>query len=150
MDKTEVERLREWVARVRQADAFVVLTNSDLTEGRGREVFYGWSHEYATAVRLAKGRGVMGTDARVIPVAVNHAPGCALSRVDGIDREWFVPAANAVPAEPGDAQRTVDLLWEMAPPSIDDRLAAVNRAREALSEADLRALGIPLAGSPEE
>lgn len=45
--------------------AFVVWTNTDLTEGRGTEYPLAFCKLMATAKRLAKGRYVMGTDCRI-------------------------------------------------------------------------------------
>lgn len=44
---------------------YAVVSNSDLTEGRGRPVFIAYCKAEATAKRLAKGKGVMGTDADI-------------------------------------------------------------------------------------
>ena len=54
-----------------------VFTNTDLTEGRGTEYPLHHCRLRATAVRLAKGQGVMGTDAKVKPIQVIH--------IDGVD-----------------------------------------------------------------
>ena len=48
--------------------AWAVITNSDLTEGRGRAVVKCVCDLEATALRLARKAGVQGTDARVVPV----------------------------------------------------------------------------------
>lgn len=44
---------------------YIVFTNSDLTEGRGFLVPFAWSYNKYTALRLAKRRGVQGSDADV-------------------------------------------------------------------------------------
>jgi hypothetical protein len=44
---------------------YVVFTNTDLTEGRGIQVPVAWSRNKYTAQRLAKGQGVMGSNAEV-------------------------------------------------------------------------------------
>lgn len=44
---------------------YSVHSNTDLTEGRGREVLIAVCEKQATAVRLAKGKGVQGTNAYV-------------------------------------------------------------------------------------
>lgn len=54
-----------------------VFTNSDLTEGRGTEYPLHHCRLRATAVRLAKGQGVMGSDAKVKPIRVVN--------IDGVD-----------------------------------------------------------------
>lgn len=47
---------------------WAVYTNDDLTEGRGRQYIKHFCKTRATAVRLAKGGYVMGTDCPVEPV----------------------------------------------------------------------------------
>lgn len=47
-------------------DVWQVWTNEDLTEGRGREYVLHYCRNEATAKRLAKGKYVMGSDARVV------------------------------------------------------------------------------------
>lgn len=48
---------------------YQVLTNSDLTEGRGETVLIGRAFTRDRALDFAKGQGVMGTDAKVELVA---------------------------------------------------------------------------------
>ena len=56
----------EWItAAVRYEDAYEVGTNSDLDEGRGRYVRVAVCPSYNQALAIAKGRGVMGSDAEV-------------------------------------------------------------------------------------
>lgn len=45
--------------------SWVVISNTDLTEGRGGQVILHHCVSQATAIRLAKGRGVQGSDAHV-------------------------------------------------------------------------------------
>lgn len=55
-------------------DVYVAWTNSDLTEGRGHTYPLVVCEEYETAVRLAMGAGVQGSDCKVTKetaVAVN-------------------------------------------------------------------------------
>lgn len=47
------------------ADAYAVWTNTDLTEGRGREYIMAYCELESTANRLAKGAYVMGSNARI-------------------------------------------------------------------------------------
>lgn len=49
---------------------FVCITNSDCTEGRGRQIYFGWTLNRFTASRLAKGKGVQGTNADVKPIDI--------------------------------------------------------------------------------
>jgi hypothetical protein len=51
-----------------EAILWAVKTNSDLTEGRGREYVAHFCRTLATANRLAKGAYVQGSDAPVVPV----------------------------------------------------------------------------------
>jgi hypothetical protein len=44
---------------------YVVFTNTDLTEGRGIQVPVAWARNKYTAQRLAKGQGVMGSNAEI-------------------------------------------------------------------------------------
>lgn len=50
-------------------EGFEVLTNSDLTEGRGHRVHVCYTSTRALAEEIAKGKGVMGTDADVVPMS---------------------------------------------------------------------------------
>lgn len=49
-------------------EVYVVFTNSDLTEGRGRPVPLYVCEMLTTALRVAKGHGVMGSDASVLTI----------------------------------------------------------------------------------
>lgn len=51
--------------------AFAAITNSDLTEGRGREVIIGYFLLESDAKKAARGQGVMGTDGDVRPRMVD-------------------------------------------------------------------------------
>jgi hypothetical protein len=44
---------------------YVVFTNTDLTEGRGYQIPIAWSVNKYTAQRMARGEGVMGSNADV-------------------------------------------------------------------------------------
>lgn len=50
------------------ANYYAVITNSDCTEGRGYPVVIGVSDNLFTARRFAKGNGVQGTDADIVPI----------------------------------------------------------------------------------
>jgi hypothetical protein len=54
------------LAELQPFTLFVCYTNTDLTEGRGYQVPYAWSDNYATALRLAHKKGVQGSDAQVV------------------------------------------------------------------------------------
>jgi len=62
-------------------EAFVVWTNTDLTEGRGWQYPAAVCESETTAIRLAKGRGVMGSDCGVEPAPI--------FKIDGL---WYAPA----------------------------------------------------------
>jgi hypothetical protein len=62
-------------------EAFIVWTNTDLTEGRGWQYPAAVCESETTALRLAKGRGVMGSDAGVEPALI--------FRIDG---HWYAPS----------------------------------------------------------
>lgn len=47
-----------------------VYTNTDCTEGRGEEYPIAFCWLFSTAIRLSKGKGVMGSDARIKKIDV--------------------------------------------------------------------------------
>lgn len=57
-------------SKTNEPTVWVVITNSDLTEGRGSDVPIAVCDIEATALRLAKKKGVMGSDAAVRQVKV--------------------------------------------------------------------------------
>lgn len=66
---------------------YVVVSNSDRTEGRGYPVCLSSCTSKATALRLAKGAGVQGCDAEVIEdVAIN------------IDGRWYIRGSITSPS----------------------------------------------------
>ena len=102
---------------------WVVYTNSDLTEGRGRKVPRLVCEIEATARRLARGASVMGSDGDVLPVKPLVQEG-----------QLFVPYALARAIPP----TTDDLA---AQDKADAKEAALKKAQEAgLTDEDLRAL----------
>lgn len=46
-------------------NAWAAITNSDTTEGRGSDVIIGYFKDKRDAINAAKGKGVMGSDAKV-------------------------------------------------------------------------------------
>lgn len=50
---------------------FVCITNSDCTEGRGKQIYFGWTLNRFTARRLAKGKGVQGSNADIKSVDIH-------------------------------------------------------------------------------
>jgi len=61
---------RRWKASKYAKDGFVVVVNSDTTEGRGYLVPFAITATETTAIRLAKGRSVQGSDGEVRQVPI--------------------------------------------------------------------------------
>lgn len=102
---------------------WLATTNSDLNEGRGHDVPIALCETRPTAVRLAKGRGVQGSNAHVEPIQTVN-----------IDGAWFVPQRVAK-----FERATSEDLAAVA--QQERREAAEAKAREAgLSEAEIRAI----------
>jgi len=100
--------------------AWVVYTNTDLNEGRGWQFPLHVCDKEATATRLARKAGVMGSDAEVKPVN--------LVKVGGA---WYGPVHIKQSTKEDDCAQKL----------LDDRRAAIVRARElGLSDEDLRLL----------
>ena len=108
-----------------QRIVYVAYTNSDRTEGRGHDIPIAHCELEATAIRLAKGRYVQGSDGPVRPVTlVKHG-----------DR-WYMPTAaiNIIGPSEEDAS---------AQARKDAKAEALQKAKAlGLSEADLKALGV--------
>lgn len=99
---------------------YAVYTNSDLTEGRGTQTVLCVCEIEATAIRMAKGKYVMGTDAPIQPITVERH-----------GEKWFYPtsAVSVVPPTAADVARQ-ELL--------DSTTAAIARAKAAgLHDADI-------------
>ena len=102
---------------------WVAYTNSDLTEGRGREIPKHVCEIEATARRLAKGISVMASDGDVRPVKLLVHEG-----------KVFAPyaLARAIPPTPDD---------ERAQAKADAKEAALKKAQAAgLTAEDIKAL----------
>lgn len=110
------------MAEVKIKKVFIVWSNTDLTEGRGYPVAAHVCELRATALRLAKGAGVMGSDADVQEFqAIYHAG------------NWCVPR-QITPATQEDKE---------AQYAADVRAQAIARAKAAgLTDADLRDMGV--------
>lgn len=67
---------------------FACYTNTDLTEGRGAEYPFAFAEKQSTATRLAKGKGVQGTDARVQQVQMFFIPQEGCQAIGS----WYAPA----------------------------------------------------------
>ena len=108
---------------------WVVYVNTDLTEGRGSDAATWTCLSEATALRLAKGAGVQGSDATVGAVEV--------VRINGLP---YVPW-NGVRIERPSATD------EATQKRLDAKRMAIAKAKQAgLTDADIRAL---LAGEQE-
>lgn len=58
----------------KEKDLFACYTNTDLTEGRGKQYLFALAENESTALRLAKGKDVQGTDATVRKVKAYFVP----------------------------------------------------------------------------
>ena len=67
---------------------YVVVSNSDLTEGRGKHVFIAYCSSASTAKRLARKKGVMGSDAEVREVNLTAIGSTLLIPVSFINLEY--------------------------------------------------------------
>ena len=104
---------------------WVAYTNTDRTEGRGHDVPIAVCATKATALRLARGQYVQGSDG---PVRTME-----LVKIDG---KWYAPRAAITVVEP----TREDIA---AQPAIDAKREAVAKAKAAgLTNADLAALGL--------
>ena len=103
-----------------QRDFWIVTGNTDDIEGKGDIVRLGFAECYATALRLAKGKGPMGTDAIVSK--------CTLFKPDG-KSVWYGPVDVEKPTAQDNAHQSV----------IDARETALRKARDlGLTESEIR------------
>ena len=136
MDKCDQERWRGVIQDAFEAGArgglerrvvWVAYTNTDLTEGRGRDVPLGVCAAEVTALRLARRRYVQGTHGPVQPVVLQK-----------IGDEWYAPCTPMSIVIQG---MSAEDIAEQA--ALDARRAALEKAKKAgLTEADLQALGL--------
>lgn len=104
---------------------WVAYTNTDCTEGRGRDVPIAFCAAESTAIRLARKRYVQGSDG---PVRTME-----LVKIDG---KWYAPSAAIDVVAP----TREDVVAQTA---IDAKRAAMEKAKAAgLTDADLLALGL--------
>lgn len=98
-----------WVANV----------NSDLTEGRGYTYPLYVCASYETAVRLGKGKNVMGSDANVEKeIAIKH------------EGKWYIPGIIIAESDRDKALRI----------KREAKESALDKARQYLSEEEIEAL----------
>lgn len=125
VDDPAVDQDKSW-----QETAWQVITNSDLTEGRGQPVVLATCYHWTTAERLAVGAGVQGTDATIEQVHIVRGSGDAPG--------WYARIFPTMPSE-DDIARTRERGAQKQAEC--DKEAALQRARDAgLSDADIDAL----------
>lgn len=104
---------------------WIAYTNTDCTEGRGRDVPIAVCATEATAIRLARKKYVQGSNG---PVRTME-----LVKIDG---KWYAPSAVIDVVEP----TREDVAAQAA---IDAKRVALEKAKAAgLTDDDLRALGL--------
>lgn len=115
--------------KVQEKPLYAVWTNTDLTEGRGREFIQYHCEKQATANRLAKKNYVMGTDSRVTTEKMFYVNG-----------RWYAPGPCIIP--PTDADNAEEHRLEQERKAAEAKAKALAKAKElGLTEADLAALG---------
>lgn len=75
---------------MKKATVYVAYVNSDLNEGRGRDIPFVVCELKETAIRLGKGKNVQGADARVRPVdliEITNERGVSL---------WYAPVRECI------------------------------------------------------
>jgi hypothetical protein len=115
------------VATPKQKTVYAVWTNTDLTEGRGREYVQYLCEKRATALRKAKRNYVMGTDSRVTEEKLfNSGSG------------WYGPVRVIEPSQE-DLRAEEQLVAEQK--AKDAKQAAIAKAKQlGLSDEDIKAL----------
>lgn len=111
---------------------YMVSVNTDLTEGRGWTYAKHYTAIEATAVRLARGINVQGTNGNVQPVKLYYINGC-----------WYAPMPLIIEPTPGDlnAEHHLQAIRE----NKRRRQAAIDAAKAAgLSEEHIAALHIQI------
>jgi hypothetical protein len=111
----------------KQQTVYAVWTNTDLTEGRGREYVEYLCEKKATALRKAKKNYVMGTDSRVTEEVLFNA-----------GRGWYGPVRVIEPSRE-DLQVEEQLTAEAKAKAAKEE--AIAKAKSlGLSDADIKAL----------
>jgi hypothetical protein len=123
--KALTEKLK--VETPKQQTVYAVWTNTDLTEGRGREYVEYLCEKRATALRKAKKNYVMGTDSRVTEEILFNA-----------GRGWYGPVRVIEPSQE-DLRVEEQLIAEQkAKTAKEDAIAKAKQL--GLSDADIKAL----------
>lgn len=78
-----------------EIESWTVITNSDLTEGKGGKVVLHHCESRSTAVRLAKGKGVQGSNAQICDGV--------LFKIDGL---WY---GEVIPKQQTTEDHTLDI-----------------------------------------
>ena len=110
--------------------AFAVWTNTDLTEGRGREYVKYVTEKKSTALRLAKRIYVHGTDGHVSKITLLHHNG-----------NWYFPSniINVVPPTEEDLKEEKRIEEEKIAKELKEK--AIAKAKElGLTDEELSAL----------
>lgn len=107
-------------------EVYVVWTNTDLSEGRGREYAMAYTKLEATARRLARRNYVQGTD-------------CHVTKADLLwhDGEWYAPGPRVEPGTREDIEEQKRLDEEKRREALRDR--AIERAKSlGLTDEEIR------------
>lgn len=80
------------------AQFWVVVSNTDLVEGRGRPIYQHYCYLRSTAIRLANGLGVQGS---VAPVRL-------VTLVRGTNGSWYNPDGSIIPVMPTQADQLAE------------------------------------------
>jgi hypothetical protein len=115
------------VSTPKQRTVYAVWTNTDLTEGRGREYVQYLCEKKATALRKAKKNYVMGTDSRVTEEKLFQS-----------GYTWYGPV-NVI--DPSQEDLRVEEQLDAAYKAAEAKKTAIEKAKAlGLSDADIKAL----------
>jgi len=116
------------MSKVKTRKVFAVWTNTDLTEGRGTEYIECYTELRSTAIRLARGNYVMGTDSRVTEVTMFFKDG-----------RWYAPGVLIIEPSQEDLREERKIEAEIA--AAEAKARALVRAKElGLSDDEIAAL----------
>ncbi len=134
-NRPAVEQMLKQLQHKQEGDAvqekkiFAVWTNTDLTEGRGREYIEYHCENESTARRLAKKNYVMGSDSRV-----------TVEKMFYVNGRWYAPAPHIV--QPSREDEIENRRLEAERIAAEAKAQALAKARElGMTDADLAALG---------
>lgn len=116
------------MSKVKTRRVFAVWTNTDLTEGRGTEYVECYTELRSTAIRLARGNYVMGTDSRVTEELMFFKDG-----------RWYAPGVLIIEPSQEDLREERKIEAEIA--AAEAKARALVRAKElGLSDDEISAL----------